>query len=612
MMGARDAASKVFSRHRYTAAAIVFIALDLVLVAALYAAGSYSCLNKAYDFARETVTFLENTCSKYDNYVLGTKAEALQKLDDAARAFGYFLPEEQVGVDDDLLHEYVTSQHVSGMMVLDDDGNMLAHYDADGRDPAYMWADTIKSASVQAIFHQGHSTYSDVTTQRGVDFAVVVSPYGDGAVLLYRAMDDFGDQALGYSIGDVLENNTFHKSPVVMISRDGELVSSNSDQGNASMLRAVSNQDIAWTDDSLTSVDLQGARWYAYKSAYRDYTFYLVYPKTEVMASRWAFVVLGAAAYLVLSVVVLLIRGIYDRRNLRETEKQLETINAISKTYKSTFLLHLDTMEMEGINMSEEVARVFAEKPDPQEFLEQVCRDVVLPEYRDALIGFMDLSTLSARLAAAPFLGLDIQDSRGIWYSVQLIPQSYDSQGHLGSILIATRDITSVKRAEELSYIDKLTGLHNRNYLESHSRELLAPEALPVSVIMADCNYLKRTNDTLGHEWGDRLLQRMAAVLREVAGKDDLPMRVGGDEFLLVCPHTTYEQAESLVVMMRDGLEMVSDEVLRVSASFGISTVEDACTSMSEAFKAADEAMYVEKVAVHAADAGAADDPGAR
>lgn len=601
-MKAKFASSEFFSRHRYAAAALVFIALDLVLVAALYVAGTYSCLNKVHGFAQETVTFLENTCSKYDNYVLGTKAETLQKLDDAALAFGYFLPEDQVAVDDDLIQEYVTSQHVSGMMVLTADGDTLAHYDIDGRDPSYMWADLIKSASVQAVLRQGRSTYSNVESQRGKDFAVVASPYGDGAVLLYRAMDDSETQTLGYNIGDVLENNTFHKSPVVMIAQHGELVSSNSDQGNASMLRTVSNRDIAWMDDSLTPVSVKGASWYAYKSAYRDYTFYLVYPASEVMASRWSLVAIGIAAYLVLSVVVLLIRGVYDRRNLKETEKQLEIINAISKTYRSTFLLHLDTMEMEGINLSRAVARVFAEKPDPREFLEQTCRDVVLPEYRDSLIEFMDLATLEDRMKDAPFLGLDIQDNRGTWYSVQLIPQSRDAKGRLRSILIATRDVTSVKRAEELSYIDKLTGLHNRNYLESHSHELLAPEALPVSVIMADCNYLKRTNDTLGHEWGDRLLQRVAAVLQEVAGEDDLPMRVGGDEFLLVCPHTGYEQAESLVVMMRDGLDMVSDEVLRVSASFGISTVDDVCATMPDAFKAADEAMYKEKIAVHTAD----------
>ena len=601
-MKTRVALSELFSRHRYAAAALAFVALDLMLVAALYVAGTYSCLNKVYGFAQETVTFLENTCAKYDNYVLGTKAETLQKLDDAARSFGHFLPEEKVGVDDVLVQEYVALQRISGMMVLDGGGNALAHYDADGRDPSYMWADLIKSASVQSIFHQGHSTYSNVESQRGKDFAVVVSPYGDGAVLLYRAMDDPGTQTLGYSIADVLENNTFHKSPVVMIAQHGELVSSNSDQGNASMLRTVSNRDIAWADDSLTPVSVKGASWYAYKSAYRDYTFYLVYPASEVMASRWPLVAIGVAAYLVLGVAVLLIRGVYDRRNLKETEKQLEIINAISKTYKSTFLLHLDSMEMEGINLSREVARVFAEKPDPREFLEQTCRDVVLPECRDSLIEFMDLTTLEKRMEDASFLGLDIQDNRGTWYSVQLIPQSRDAKGHLRSILIATRDVTNIKRAEELSYIDKLTGLRNRNYLESHSRELLAPDALPVSVIMADCNYLKRTNDTLGHEWGDRLLQRVAAVLQEVAGEDDLPMRVGGDEFLLVCPHTGYEQAESLVVMMRDGLDMVSDEVLRVSASFGISTVDDACTTMPDAFKAADEAMYKEKVAVHAVD----------
>ena len=590
-----------FSPRRLTVMAALFIAADLVVIAALYAVGTYACLEKVDGFARETITFLENTCSKYDNYVLGTKSDELQSLDGSAASFCRFLPEDQVGVDDDLIREYVTSQHISGMMVLDANGDLLAHFDSDGRDPLYMWHDTIKSSSVQAVISQGRSEYASVVEQRGKDFAVVAVRYGNGLALLYRAMDD-SSQALGYDIKDVLENNTFHKSPVVMIVRDGEIVSSNSSEADTTMLRAVTNRGVTWASDALTPLEAKGSSWYACRSVFRDYTFYLVYPRSEVMSSRWSFVAVGVTIYLALGLLVLLVRGFYDRRNLKETKKQLEIINAISKTYRSTFLLHLDTMKMEGINMSDEVARVFAEKPDPRAFLEQTCRDVVLPECRDALIDFMDPSTLEERLRGVPFLGLDIQDGHGTWYSVQLIPQSRDRQGRLQSVLIATRDVTSIKRAEELSYIDKLTGLRNRNFLESHAAALLEPSMLPVSVIMADCNYLKRTNDRLGHEWGDRLLQRMAAVLCEVAGEDNLPMRVGGDEFLLICPHTTYERAESLVVMMRDGLDMVSDEVLQVSSSFGIFTVDDACTTMDEAFKAADKAMYVEKAAVHAAE----------
>ena len=78
---------------------------------------------------------------------------------------------------------------------------------------------------------------------------------------------------------------------------------------------------------------------------------------------------------------------------------------------------------------------------------------------------------------------------------------------------------------------DKLTGLHNRNYMESRSKRFVRAGDLPVSLIMADCNYLKRTNDTLGHEYGDLLLQRVANVIQESVSPNDIAMRVGGDEF---------------------------------------------------------------------------------
>lgn len=99
------------------------------------------------------------------------------------------------------------------------------------------------------------------------------------------------------------------------------------------------------------------------------------------------------------------------------------------------------------------------------------------------------------------------------------------------------------------------------------------PVTCPVSVIMAGCNYLKRTNDTQGHEWGDKLLARVARVLVDAAGEDVLVMRIGGDEFLLVCPHTGDVEAEQLVARAKAGLAAASDEDLTLSVSFGTATV---------------------------------------
>ena len=297
--------------------------------------------------------------------------------------------------------------------------------------------------------------------------------------------------------------------------------------------------------------------------------------------------------------MVLLARNIVDHRNLVEKDKQLGIINAISAIYDSTFLLHLDTLEIEGINMSPAIAKIFAEHSEAYDFMDTVCRDIVSPESREAVVGLVDMKTLRDRMEGVPYLAAEVRDCRGTWYSLQVVPQHRDEQGRLESVVVATHNISMVKHAEELSYQDKLTGLRNRNYLESRG-DSLVNEGLPVSVIMLDCNYLKRTNDIHGHEMGDELLRRAASVLRQVAGEDCLPMRLGGDEFLLVCPHTDGESALGLEQDIRLGLAAVSDEVLTVSASIGVATVETAGNTLAGVYRVADHNMYREKRVVHA------------
>ena len=132
-----------------------------------------------------------------------------------------------------------------------------------------------------------------------------------------------------------------------------------------------------------------------------------------------------------------------------------------------------------------------------------------------------------------------------------LIPQKFDGYGNIQALLITTRDITSVKQTEELSFKDKLTGCTTATIWSPAASALSAPEDLPVSLIMADCNYLKRTNDTLGHEYGDLLLQRVANVIQEAISPDDVAMRVGGDEFLILCPKCSADQAAGLIARIR-------------------------------------------------------------
>lgn len=434
-------------------------------------------------------------------------------------------------------------------------------------------------------------------------FAVCAIPYGDGVALAYRSFVSDPADDYSYAIADVLSNSTFHQGPTVLVMEDAEIVSSNSADADVSLARFLTSAGVEWKDDGLTRIEYRGDKWYAVRAAYKDYRLFALYPKSEVMSGRITFVAAGVLVCLAFWVVVLLARNIVDRRNLVEKDKQLGIINAISAIYDSTFLLHLDTLEIEGINMSPTIAKIFAEHSEAYDFMDTVCRDVVSPESREAVVGLVDISTLRERMEGVPYLAAEVRDCRGAWYSLQVVPQHRDEQGRLESVVVATHNISMVKHAEELTYQDKLTGLRNRNYLESRG-DSLVNEGLPVSVIMLDCNYLKRTNDIYGHEMGDELLRRTASVLRRVAGADYLPMRVGGDEFLLVCPHTDNESALGLEQDLRLGLAAVSDEALTVSASIGVATVETAGNTLADVYRVADHNMYREKRTVHARGTG--------
>ena len=169
--------------------------------------------------------------------------------------------------------------------------------------------------------------------------------------------------------------------------------------------------------------------------------------------------------------------------------------------------------------------------------------------------------------------------------------------GIIGVINDITQQVTQERELKELSFRDKLTGLYNRNYLETRIRRYVRSGDFPASLIMADCNYLKRVNDTLGHEYGDLMLQRVARCIQDSIPAGSVAMRVGGDEFLILCTHCPNDQAHALVDRIRQKLSQRSDEHLTLSVSFGVSTVEGGEFSFDQAYEQADQAMYRDKQA---------------
>lgn len=163
----------------------------------------------------------------------------------------------------------------------------------------------------------------------------------------------------------------------------------------------------------------------------------------------------------------------------------------------------------------------------------------------------------------------------------------------------ATAQNVFVEKAKYLSLRDALTGLGNRNALQQHL-DLLIDEYQATSVSFAlffmDLDHFKDINDTMGHSWGDYLLQEVSERLLEQAGNGEIICRMGGDEFAILIPffkdrNEVIAKAESIVSLIAEPYSVNGNNV-RVSASLGICLYPQQGQSFDELLKHADSAMY--------------------
>ena len=167
--------------------------------------------------------------------------------------------------------------------------------------------------------------------------------------------------------------------------------------------------------------------------------------------------------------------------------------------------------------------------------------------------------------------------------------------GIVGIVDNVTERVRLEKKVEALSIIDGLTGVYNRNYLKYRVEEKKKKMIFPFTVIMSDCNYLKKVNDQYGHEYGDILLKIVADTLKEEIPEDSPVIRMGGDEFMILGNGITEEKAFELMANIRESLKRKSKKKNPLSLAMGSYTIQSKDFSFEEVCHEADLRMYADK-----------------
>ena len=236
------------------------------------------------------------------------------------------------------------------------------------------------------------------------------------------------------------------------------------------------------------------------------------------------------------------------------------------------------------------------EKPDSGDF--HFFRDRTHPDDLDQII--------KAERELKPGHTVDIQhriqhtDGHYLWVR-QIVEMEADGEMVLGTL----RDITEEKELElklkEQAERDPLTGAYNRRFFTEALETLVYRSERyeeSLAIVTFDIDHFKRINDNFGHEAGDRVLIDLVQTLGRLVRESDIFARTGGEEFSLLLPNQTLQQATRTAERFRAALETLvirsEGHEIQVTASFGVAIHHNGATH-NEVLRHADKALYAAK-----------------
>ncbi|EKB21727.1 GGDEF domain-containing protein [Aeromonas veronii] len=174
------------------------------------------------------------------------------------------------------------------------------------------------------------------------------------------------------------------------------------------------------------------------------------------------------------------------------------------------------------------------------------------------------------------------------------LPSLYDGKR---AVAWVTRNITRQyelqQRLLRQSETDQLTGLYNRRFFFEHCQPLRTGDA-PCGLIMLDIDHFKQINDHYGHQQGDRALQRFSGCIDALLRADDLFVRSGGEEFLILLPRIDEAGLLQMAEQIRAAVEALPADPVSITVSLGTTLVQPE-EEINQALARADEWLYQAK-----------------
>lgn len=284
----------------------------------------------------------------------------------------------------------------------------------------------------------------------------------------------------------------------------------------------------------------------------------------------------------------------------REIADKATIFQSISKTYYSMHLIDLDEDKATRYIESTILTSLIQNASSAQEMINRVIIGTANDDYRDLLLDFVNLSTLSDRLNEKKTISCEFIGRNYGWTRISFVSIDKEEDQHR-QVMVYTEIIDDTKR-QEIDLIfksnnDELTSLYNRYAYENEIKKIAGGTISDSMVFVAmDINGLKQVNDTYGHAAGDELIIGAATCMKRCFSSYGKIFRIGGDEFFAIINTNPHQLAS----IFRDFDDIVMEwrgkKNDSLSISYGYVTCKDVPNgNLREMITLADEQMYKNK-----------------
>ena len=428
---------------------LVFILIFFgILTFLLLTARDNSKLNSTLD---ETFDFVKNRIESYEIYNTNDQVKSLVRLLDKTTELSRVI-EQEGNLSTEMLDEYAREQRLTGILVLDQNLKVTEQSAKDG-DTMSLWQKLIKSDYVRDIAEHPEKTYTTRLRNKGkiYDFAAVARQDAAGILITYAQKEEVNELNGDLTMASLFPDFPFEMNGSVVICDDDKVVSTNRQELTARSIEEAKSQyknKFEADENGIVHLRSETGNWFGRREKIKDYDAYIFFPESQVYITRNIICVIYVLLALLLFLLYRVSRSRTEKRSILQDQKRLRVINALGHAYASISLVNLKTEEIEILKSSENV------KPDQKGDVlskahqEELIRQVIAEPFQEAYWKFVDISTVAKRLEERETLSFTARTVDERWMTMIIVPQGYDKDGKLCTVLVANRDVTEEKERE--------------------------------------------------------------------------------------------------------------------------------------------------------------------